>query len=448
MIVNFNPSQKQYLGIKLLLDNITEFLAFGGGADGGKSWLGCFWLYYMCKVYPGTRWFIGRQELKRLKTSTLLTFFKMCNFYKIPQSEYNYVTDSHIQVGISRIDLLDLKYLPSDPLYERFGSLEFTGGFIEEGGEIHFDAFDTLKSRIGRQLNTHYNILGKIFVTCNPKRNWLYEYFYKPVSNNILPTNYAFIQALVGDNPYREKGRIDKLKGITNKAKRERLLLGNWNYEDEPDQLINYEWLDNAQSVLHLKGKHTGGSDIARYGDDKSIISIMDGNALINLFEYEGLSTDKMADKIQEKINEFTIDADLFGVDGVGLGAGTVDALHRRDINIVDIVSGERAVEMADNGQYAFFNLRSQMWWMMREELRTGAIAIKIHNDKLFEDLTAPKYEIVGDRTIKVESKDSIKKRIGRSTDYGDAFVYNNWVRKQRHVKYIKEAVAVENPFW
>lgn len=45
-----------------------------------------------------------------------------------------------------RIDFLDLQYKPSDPLYERYGSIEFTGGWIEEGGEVNFGAY-TIPSR-------------------------------------------------------------------------------------------------------------------------------------------------------------------------------------------------------------------------------------------------------------------------------------------------------------
>jgi phage terminase large subunit len=434
MKIQIQPTAKQFQALQYLNDKTTEFIGFGGGANGGKSWIGCVWLVTSCYAYPGIRLFVGREELKRLRESTFLTFYKVHSAYGFPASDFKYNgADHYFQfTNGSRIDLLDLKYLPSDPLYERYGSVEYTSGWIEEAGEVHFDAFDTLKSRIGRHLNDKFGILGKMFVTMNPKRNWTYNTFYKPWKNNELPNNVKFIQALVGDNDFREQGSLEKLQQITNKAKRERLLYGNWNYEDEPDQLILYEWLDAALDVKHEKGKKALGVDVARYGDDKSVICEMDGNALIELKTYEGLSIDVFADKVAEKIRSNSIDADLVGIDAVGLGAGTVDILRRKGLKVKDIVSGEGQERTITDKEYNFKNLRSQMWWTIREELRKGEIAIKCNDDLLFEDLTAPKYEIVGEKMVQIESKKDIKARIGRSPDVGDAFVYANWIRKKR----------------
>ncbi len=434
MKVDIESSQKQYDAFNTLNDNDIEYLLFGGGANGGKTWMGWVWLIGLCYTYPQTRYFVGREELKRLKASTLITFFKIMNFYNIPKNDFNY----NAQYGTikhkngSQIDLLDLKYLPSDPLYERYGSAEYTSGWIEEAGETHFDAFDTLKSRINRYSNDKYGIKGKLLLTCNPKKNWLYTTFYKPYQHHTLPDNMAFIQSLVTDNDFREEGSVEKLQGITNKAKRERLLFGNWDYEDEPDQLINYEWLDASLGVEHTKGNRVLGCDVARFGDDKSVIAQFDGNNFDYMKFYEGLRTNEFADKIITHASARHISADKIGVDVVGLGAGTVDSLFEKNWRVKEIISGAAAKKIINDEGYKFNNLRSQMWWYAREELRKGEIRVDKMNDLLFEDLTAPKYEISGDKEIKIESKKITKKRIGRSPDLGDAFVYANWIRKHR----------------
>lgn len=443
MIVDINPSWKQHQAMQKLIDDITIYITFGGAGNGGKSWLGCMWLVSMCYMYPGTRYFIGREELKRLRDSTLITLFKVFKYYHIPIMDWKYNGQDHfIQFSNgSLITLMELKYLPSDPFYERYGSIEYTSGWIEEGGEIHFDAFDTLKSRINRWMNDEYNLPGKLLITCNPKRNWLYSLFYKPWKANKLPENCAFIQSLVGDNPYREKDSEQRLKDITNKAKRERLLYGNWNYEDEPDQLIQYIWLENCLSAKWEKGSQALGVDVARFGDDLSAISKWQGNRLTGLKSYDDFDIVAIATIVGNKIQEEKINTDLVGIDTVGLGAGVYDILNKQKMKCSEIVSGSSAVEEKDN-EYLYFNLRSQMWWTAREEIRKKEISIYEEVPQLFEDLTAPKYEISGDKTIRIESKKDIKVRIGRSPDLGDAFVYGNWIRKPRAKK--RRLVAVK----
>ena len=94
------------------------------------------WLVSICFFYPGSKWFIGRAELKRLMASSYVTWTKVCKHHSIPLSDwklngqYNFIEFTN---G-SRIDLLDLAYKPSDPMYERLGSLEYTGGWVEEAG--------------------------------------------------------------------------------------------------------------------------------------------------------------------------------------------------------------------------------------------------------------------------------------------------------------------------
>jgi hypothetical protein len=121
-------------------------------------------------------------------------------------------------------------------------------------------------------------------------------------------------------------------------------------------------------------------------------------------------------------------------VDNVGLGAGTVDALHGMDIPVRPFNSGSTH-PMYTKPQGSFFrfkNARSWAWWNARELLRLGRIHIpeklaRAH-PQLVRDLTAPRYRIHG-KEIEVEPKVGnnvwgIKARLGRSTNYGDAFVY------------------------
>jgi hypothetical protein len=118
-----------------------------------------------------------------------------------------------------------------------------------------------------------------------------------------------------------------------------------------------------------------------------------------------------------------TVNADEVRIDVVGLGAGVVDILRGQHYAVHDFISGGTAVVEQPPSAYTFRNRRSQAWWNLRELLREGRLALPDCPPKLLQDLTAPRYTMSGDKVITVESKDDIRKRIGRSTDYGDALM-------------------------
>ncbi len=157
--VRVEPTIKQDIAWGVLLDKETEEFLFGGGAGGGKSWLGWEWLIYMANTYPETGWFVARKTLKNLKKTTLRTFFKVCRYHKLKRDvhfKYNEQSAVITFPNGSWIDLLEVAFNPSDPDYEDLGSAEYTGGWLEEAGEINFGAYDTLSTRIGRQNNDKY----------------------------------------------------------------------------------------------------------------------------------------------------------------------------------------------------------------------------------------------------------------------------------------------------
>lgn len=410
---------KQQLALRYLMDSATKYIAYGGAAGGGKSFLGCFWLLFMANAFPGTRWFIGREELKRIRQSTLITWHKVCKMRMFKDYHVNF-QDNFIELSNgSRIDLLDLRYLPSDPLYERYGSIEYTGGWIEEGGEVDFGAFDTLKGRVGRHMNDVYNILGKILITFNPKKNWIYTDLYKPFVAGTLPKHTVFIRAFVTDNPYLPAEYVENLKNTTDKIKKERLLHGNFEYDDDPAALIDYDSITDLFSNEHAKeGDKYITADIARYGTDKTVICGWNGLRLINIQVIAKNSITEAADAIKAMQNQYGVPASRTLVDEDGLGSGVVDMVQCQGF-----VGNSRPL---NNEQ--FVNLKSQCYFKLADMINASKLYVMTRDtsirDAIIEELQQVKQlEVDSDKKKGVVPKDKVKQMIGRSPDFSDTLM-------------------------
>ena len=135
-------TDKQLGAMSVLSDLETDEVLFGGAAGGGKSWIGCEWLLWNCIAYPGTRWFIGRHHLSQIRESTAVTFRKVCKKHSIPQDWWKY-NENGVKIVFSNgstISGLEMMHKPGDPEFDGFGSTEYTGGWIEEGGGVAYKA--------------------------------------------------------------------------------------------------------------------------------------------------------------------------------------------------------------------------------------------------------------------------------------------------------------------
>jgi len=109
-------------------------------------------------------------------------------------------------------------------------------------------------------------------------------------------------------------------------------------------------------------------------------------------------------------------------VDDTGVGGGVTDKMRAEGWMLSAENFGESPKwERVDGERFA--NRRTELWWGIREWIGTAALGglPREWHDQLFADLTQIRYEYKGDQTIALESKKDLKKRIGRSPDFGDA---------------------------
>lgn len=420
-VLELAPKQQAFA--EAVLSGKYSYALFGGSIRGGKSYAAIALIILLCRIYPGSRWAIVRKDLPTLKRNTIPTFEKI----KPP----NFVgrinrTDWVVRCSNGSEIVFFAESLRGDQDLDRWKGLEVNGFKLGEANELSEASFNKAIERAGTWKCPGENQPPPlILMTCNPARNYVKRIFYDPWKLGKLKPPFLYMPSSIEDNPHLTKEYLASLENLrsTDPAGYARFVLGDWDAADDPDQLIKLEWVLDARTVEAQEGKKRLGVDVARFGQDDSVICPIDGNRILDLDYHHGESTDRMADIVQVRINDGPVDADLVMVDGVGLGAGVVDNLRRAGFDVVEVISGAKPIER-DDSVYQFFNLRSQIWWEAREGFRTGKWCLDTDDPRLIEDLTAPRYSVSGDRVLKVESKDDTRRRIGRSTDAGDALIF------------------------
>jgi hypothetical protein len=420
------PTEKQKLALKYLTDYTTEFVGYGGAAGGGKSYLGCFWLMQLGYYASETRYFIGRDSLKDTRESVLYSWRKLANQIGFTEWKYN---DNvlHFENG-STIDFLDLSFYPQkDPMFERFGSKEYTAGWIEEASQCHELAFEVLKTRVGRYLNDEKNIKKKILCTFNPRKNWVDRTFYRPFVNKQEQVDTKFIYALPLDNPHLPLDYIETLKNLKDKATRERLLNGNFDYDDDPSTMISYENILNLFTNSHINkiGRKFIVADIARFGSDKAIITVWDGLTIIDYISFDISATTEIQNAINALRSKHGIMASNCIADEDGVGGGVVDNLH-----IKGFVNNSRPI----NSNYQ--NLKTECGYKLAEEIENIFVECNLSNvdkEKIIQELGQLKtYDSDKDGKLRILPKEKIKENIGRSPDWLDNFIMRMYFENEK----------------
>lgn len=412
--------EKQLNAVYYLNDSETNEVIYGGAAGGGKSALGCLWLIERCQKYPGTRWLMGRSKLKTLKATTLKTFFELSSKLGI-SNQYRYNGQSSVITwnNGSEIILKDLFLYPSDPEFDKLGSLEITGAFIDECSQIVYKAWQIVKSRIRFKLKEN-DLIPKILGTCNPSKNWVYKQFYKPKKSKELSNDRKFIQALPKDNPHLPLSYLKSLKQL-DKNSRERLYYGNFEYDDDPASLINFDSIVDYFNPQHIKkgGDKYITADIARKGKDKTVIRVWEGWLCVNRYQIDKSGLDVVVDKIKELQRKHNVSISHVAIDEDGIGGGVVDYLP----GCKGFVNNSKPFNKEN-----YANLKTQCSVNMAKKIQAREVGEICDSgdikDLVSEEMEQVKYkDLDKDGKIKIVGKDTIKEHIGRSPDDWDSIM-------------------------
>jgi len=435
-------SIKQTQALDFLEDKNTREIIYGGGAGGGKSYLGCYWILKSCYKYPGSRWLIGRSKAKTLKETTLKSLFEVMKEQGL-QADLDFIYNQ--QQGVitysngSEIMLKDLFLYPSDPDFDELGSLEITGAFIDECNQIVEKAWNIVKSRIRYKLDD-FDILPKILGTCNPSRGYVYYNFYKPYRDGELSHKKAFVESLVDDNPFISRFYKENLESLDIKSK-QRLLLGNWDYLDTANALFNYNSLTDVftNSITKKNERYlivdVGGSE---ENADSTVFSYWEDLEEVWRKKFIGLTTEHIIIKIREFALEHKIPYSHITVDAIGIGEGVSTSSLLNGIipfkSSYGAIKTEGSIITLPNVHYMkdaplvtdFANLRSQCLFALSGLVKAHEIASRVtgaDKEAILDEL--PMYQDItkdgGKRTA--TGKDEVKQLLGHSPDDSDTWI-------------------------
>ena len=413
MEITFEPFPRQHIAWKYLQDKKTIHILYGGAAGGGKSRLGCTWLLISCIQYPGTRYLMGRARLGNLKKTTLKTFIGICREYNYKDYTINNLTNTITFNNQSEIILMDLYNYPADEDYDRLGSLEITGAFIDELSEISYKGFEVLTSRIRYKLN-EYKLTPKLLCASNPSNSWAKNYFYKPYQEGNESDHIKFIPALPSDNPRLPESYIKSMEKTLDHELKQKLLYGDWEFNSDEYNLFEYEKLQQSfynEYFVNQDTKTYLTIDVGDLGKDKTVIGIWKGWSCVKLVKLEKNETTQVVQKINELRNDYKVLINNIIVDSVGVGAGVASLLK----GCIRYMGSNRSIETGFN------NMKAELMYKFAEKINKLEVNFNFeYDDNLIQEALLFKKTFNNDRAG-VVGKDDVKSKLGRSPDTIDS---------------------------
>jgi len=413
--------QKEALHI-LHKPEIREVL-YGGSSGGGKSVLGAIWKIMNRVSQPGSVGLIAREEFERLRDTTMQTYFAELNrlgFERGKDWTYN-ANRRVVEFWNGSIEYFrEIRYLPRDPYFDRLGSYNLTDVFLDEAQQIHWRAINVLKGRFRLLSGEGWSTYPKSLYTCNPAKNWIYTQFYEPSIQHKLPKSKAFISALPTHNPHLPQSFLENLLSA-DETTRQRLYYGNFEYDDDPAVLCDYDAINDIFHNEHIKsGKKRISTDLAMQGRDRFVAGFWEGMR-VTIPVDKGKSTGRDIElslkrlKMDKGVNNSSIVAD-----SDGLGAYIESYIQ----NIKTFHGADTKMKLRYKQKYK--NLRSACAFKLAEHINKHELYIhgitREQQEEIAKEISVclKRNRVDSDGKLEVIPKDKMKESLGHSPDYLD----------------------------
>jgi hypothetical protein len=199
--------EKQNEAMNAIASEKYSFILYGGAMGGGKTFWGLSALLIMCEIFPKSRWCVVREDMEKIRTTTIPSFKKLNPSGKLRESPYEY-THPNRSVILFKGENYD-----NDKELQWLKGLEVNGFLFEEINECQEMTFDLAFSRAGRwecDPRPKPIILG----TCNPTNNWVKTRVFDRWKNGTLPNKWLYIPAKMTDNPMLTEDYHENVKNM------------------------------------------------------------------------------------------------------------------------------------------------------------------------------------------------------------------------------------------
>jgi len=305
---------KQQMAMDAIASEKYSFILYGGAMAGGKTFWGLSSLLIMCEIFKGSRWVVVRQDMEKIRTTTIPSFKKLNYSGTLLQSPFHYIHPNGSEI------LFKGENFDGDKDLQWLKGLEASGFLFEEINEIQQSTFNLSFSRAGRWESTP-RPKPIVLATCNPTTNWVKTEIFDRWRDNVLPDKWTYIPARLTDNPHLTEDYIENTKNLP-PVQYARFIEGDWDVLDEVHNAFLYEWRDD---------KHV--DDSIELNKNLPVYISVDFN--INPLCALVIQFDKMKTKVIEeiKIEKGSVEAFCDYVESTGIPSGLIricgDAMGR-----------------------------------------------------------------------------------------------------------------------
>lgn len=406
---------------------------------------------------------VGRHSIAEARITVWISYLDMLEMMGLQQDIDYTLRQGSMELSINFANKSQIIFVPMDKSkdreWRRIRGINATACGVDEVDSVDEEGYDTLYSRAGRR-----NINGAPAVTistCNPNDAWVKRKIYDPWRNmqrppeardpnigELEPTKIV-IEFEMQDSFLYHSGYYKRFMTRA-KAWVERFLFNNWDYLDDDKSLFKMRALDSIMVNRIERGTRFLGVDPAAEGTDRRVISLWQGDTLVDIWVYTKEDLERLAEPheahnppygdilARETIRiaeEESVGSDHIGGDVVGNGRAWYEAMLRYGWEVREFKAGAKPMELFDDdgepvGQ-DYDMLRSQMMHL----LAMAAERAKVHIYTGCNHVSTAKKELLLHRAdqsakiLKVETKQLLKHRLGESPDIADSIMVGYWVK-------------------